>query len=89
MRTRIFHHFTLLTAAMLALLALAAACRGQLPPTQPPRVEQDLPGTTTNDAPTVGPMASDVTGGGTNALPSPSAPPSPGGSGSGGSFTKP
>jgi hypothetical protein len=85
---RIFRHLSLLTAACLALLALAAACRGQLPPTEPPRIEQDLPGTTTNDAPTVGPMASDVTGsGGTNALPGPSAPPAPGGSG--GSFTTP
>jgi hypothetical protein len=65
------------------LLTIAGACRGvpPIPPTQP-QVNQDPPATSTNDAPTAGPMASDVLGaGGTNILPSP--PPAPGGSGGG------
>ncbi len=66
------------------LVGLGAACRGQLPPTQPlPPIAQDSPSTSTNDAPTAGPMASDALlgSGGTNILPIP--PPAPS-SGSGG-----
>jgi len=70
----------------LLLLAIAAACRGQLPPTQPPpRIQQDVPETTTNDAPTAGPLAVDAaSSGGTNLLPVPTLP-AGGSNGSGGS----
>jgi len=77
---RIFNHPITFVAL---LVGLGAACRGQLPPNQPlPPIAQDSPATSTNDAPTAGPMASDALGsGGTNLLPSP--PPAPSG-GSGG-----
>jgi len=55
-----------------ALLALSGACRGQLPPTQPPRIDPDVPETSTSDRPLPGPMATDMpSGGGANVLPVP------------------
>ncbi len=67
---------------------LASACRGNLPPTEPPRVvDEGLPGASANgnDAPLLalagpGPVAAGS--GGTGALPIP--PPGPGGGGMGG-----
>ena len=77
---RILNHPLLFVAS---LVALGAACRGQLPPTQPlPPIAQDSPATSTNDAPTAGPIASDSLGsGGTNILPGPTPPVPIGGSG--------
>jgi hypothetical protein len=82
--------------ACLALLALAAvqgACRGTLPPTEPPRSGDATPGTRTNDTPVAAPIAGDsipsdpmTASGGTNALPLPG--PS-GGTSTGGSAALP
>jgi hypothetical protein len=77
------NHFMMFITAAAGLFALVGACRGQLPPTQPPRLQQDSPATSTNDAPT-GPMAIDPLGsGGTNILPNPGPSPSPPTGGSG------
>lgn len=80
------------TKACLALLSLAAAqvaCRGTLPPTEPPRSGDATPGTRTNDTPVVAPLAGDgvpiTASGGTNSLPLPI--PS-GGSSAGGSSAR-
>lgn len=74
--------------ACLVLLSLAAAqvaCRGTLPPTEPPRSGDATPGTRTNDTPVSAPLAGDgvpaetiTASGGTNSLPLPI--PSAGGS---------
>jgi hypothetical protein len=72
-----------LTKACFVLLVLGAAqaaCRGTLPPTEPPRSGDASPGTRTNDSPISSPLAGEgaptdtLTGtgsGGTNALPLP------------------
>jgi len=55
-----------------ALITLSGACRGPLPPGQPPRVDPDVPETTTSDRPLPGPVAADAPGaGGTSVLPVP------------------
>ena len=68
-----------------ALLALASACRSQLPlpsAQPPPQAHEDSPGSSTNDRLLPGPVAADSLGsGGTNLLPSPTPPGGSGGSG--------
>jgi hypothetical protein len=81
--------FSKRTVSVLALAAGAnLACRGHLPPTEPPPSIPEDPSASTNDSPTAGPLAgpaaplpgADTNKGGSNVLPLPS--PS---SGSGGS----
>jgi hypothetical protein len=75
-------------------IALAVACGGQLPPTEPPPGGVDNLGTTTNDAPIAAPLAHDgalVPGaaeGGTNALPIPGPSSGNGGTGAGGTAAR-
>jgi hypothetical protein len=78
----------LISVALLA--SLDSACRPPpLPPTEPTSGSEASPGTTTNDAPRLGPLAgdgiiaaSDSNHGGTSVLPKP---PAPAGTSSGGS----
>jgi hypothetical protein len=76
------------------LASLDTGCRAPpLPPTEPPHVSDEAaPGTRTNDAPTLGPLAGDdviaasgTGSGGSSILPKPPAPGGSSGSGFGGS----
>lgn len=80
--------------ALSVVALLAANCRGTLPPTEPPRVGDDVsPASRTNDAPLLGPLTADAPAltppgaasgtGGTSVLPPPPGPPV-GGGGAGG-----
>jgi hypothetical protein len=77
----------LLLVSVLCLAGLDTACRGRLPPTEPPRVSgEGAPVTRTNDPPSLGSLIVDgvvapVGVGGTNVLPEP---PGPGPAGSAG-----
>ncbi len=73
---------------LLSLVAAQVACRGTLPPTEPPRSGDATPGTRTNDTPISAPLAGDAAptdpvtaSGGSNTLPLPV--PSGGSSGGG------
>ena len=79
-----------LLVSLLCLVGFDTACRGRLPPTEPPRVSgEGVPSTTTNDAPTLGPLTGEGIAlpagkGGSNVLPDPPGPGPAGSAGTGG-----
>ncbi|HKY36125.1 MAG TPA: hypothetical protein VJN18_09315 [Polyangiaceae bacterium] len=81
---------THLLVSLLCLAGLDTACRGRLPPTEPPRFSDDgVPAARTNDAPMLDPLTGEgvmapAGKGGTNVLP-PLPGPGPAGTSSGGS----
>jgi hypothetical protein len=72
-----------ISLSLFGVAALAVACRGNLPPTEPPRSGDASPGTRTDDNPVASPRAgepipgsreSTTASGGSNGLPLPTPP---------------
>lgn len=75
---------------LLGLAALAAACRGTLPPTEPPQGSPDgAPSMQTNDTATAGPLADEGLASPPATLPGPGAPLAAPESGAGGTSVLP
>jgi hypothetical protein len=80
-----------LIISVLCLASFDTACRGRLPPTEPPRVSDDgVPSTSTNDGPTLGKLTGEgiplpAGKGGSSVLPDLPGPGPAGSAGTGGS----